>query len=231
MEFLQNITDSTNFPLLSAFILGIMTAISPCPLAMNITAVAYLSKDISNKRRVLFNGVFYVLGRMLSYSALATIIYFGVSKVRAAKWFAEINGTGIGVVLIAIGILMLGVIKFDIPFLSKWTAQLGNKKAKGSYTNAFFVGLLFALAFCPYSGVLYFGVLIPLTLSSSEGLLLPPIFSIATGLPVIILAFFLAYSMANVGKLYNNLKSVERWVRRFVAIVFIAVGVYYIIKS
>jgi cytochrome c-type biogenesis protein len=102
---------------------------------------------------------------------------------------------------------------------------------KKNYLNAFLLGVLFALAFCPYSGVLYFGVLIPMTISSPSGLLLPPVFAIATGLPVIIIAYLLAYSMSNVGKFYNRMKSFEVWFRRIVSAVFIVVGIYYIVTN
>ena len=229
MEFLQSLIDNSNIPLLTAFVLGIMTAISPCPLAVNITATAYLSKDISDKKRVLFNGLFYTAGRMFSYTVLACIIYFGASKLHIAKWFQQINSLWIGVALIIIGILMLDFIKLNIPFLSNWTSRLSEKQNKRNYWTAFLLGVLFALAFCPYSGILYFGALIPLTIASNEGLLLPPVYSFATGLPVIIIAFLLAYSIANIGKFYNKIKSFELWFRRIVAGIFIGIGIYYVI--
>ena len=229
MEFLHSLIDNSNIPLLTAFVLGIMTAISPCPLAVNITATAYLSKDISDKKRVLFNGLFYTAGRMFSYTVLACIIYFGASKLHIAKWFQQINSLWIGVALIIIGILMLDFIKLNIPFLSNWTSRLSEKQNKRNYWTAFLLGVLFALAFCPYSGILYFGALIPLTIASNEGLLLPPVYSFATGLPVIIIAFLLAYSIANIGKFYNKIKSFELWFRRIVAGIFIGIGIYYVI--
>jgi cytochrome c biogenesis protein CcdA len=229
MEFLQQLVDNSSIPLFTAFILGLMTAVSPCPLAMNITATAYLSKDIASKRRVLLNGVFYTVGRMFSYTALATVIYFGASKFQIARWFQSIDGLWIGIGLVVFGILMLDFIKLNIPFLSKWTSQIGEKQTKRNYWNAFVLGVLFALAFCPYSAVLYFGGLIPLTLTSSTGLMLPPIFSLATGLPVILIAWLLAYSVSNVGKFYNNMNVFQKWFKRIVAAVFIIVGVYYII--
>ena len=230
MEWLQQLADSSNIPLLTAFILGIMTAISPCPLAMNITVTAYLSKDISNKRRVLFNGIFYTLGRMFSYTALASIIYFGASKFHIARWLQQIDGLWIGIAFVLIGILMLDIIKFDFSFLGKWTSRIGDRKMKRNYLNAFLMGVLFALAFCPYGAILFFGGLIPLTLASAEGLLLPPVFSIATGLPVIIIACLLAYSVSNIGNFYNKMKSFEKWFKRIVAAIFIIVGIYLIIK-
>jgi len=229
MEFLQQLADSSNIPLFTAFILGIMTAISPCPLAMNITATAYLSKDVSNKRRVLFNGIFYTLGRMFSYTAVASIIYFGASKFHIARWFQQIDGIWIGIAFVVIGILMLDFIKFNIPFLSKITSSVSQKNIKRNYLNAFLLGILFALAFCPYGAIIYFGGLIPLTLASSTGLLLPPVFAFATGLPVIIIAWLLAYSVSNIGNFYNRMKSFEKWFKRIVAGVFIVVGIYYIV--
>lgn len=188
-----------------------------------------MSKDITNKRKVLFNGIFYTLGRMFSYTALASLIFFGASKFHIARWFQQIDGIWIGIAFIVIGILMLDFIKLSIPFLSNWTSQLSKKQNKRNYWSAFLLGTLFALAFCPYGGMLYFGALIPLTITSSEGLLLPPIYSIATGLPVIIIAFLLAFSVANIGTFYNRMKSFEIWFRRIVAIIFIGIGIYYII--
>ncbi len=229
MEFLQQIVDSSNIPLLTAFVLGLMTAISPCPLAMNITATAYLSKDITDKRRVMFNGIFYTIGRMFSYTALASIIYLGASKFRVARWFRQIDGLWIGIGLVVIGLLMLDIVKLNISFLSGFTSNISEKHTKRNYWSSLLMGTLFALAFCPYSAVLYFGGLIPLMLANTEGLLLPPVFSIATGLPVIIIAWLLAYSVSNIGRFYDNIKLFEKWFKRIVAAIFIAVGIYYII--
>ncbi len=231
MEFLQQLVDNSDIPILTAFILGLMTAISPCPLATNITATAYLSKDITEKRRVLFNGIFYTLGRTFSYTALGLIFYFGASKFQVAKLLQNVGGIYLGIGLVIIGILMLDFIKINILGLNKISQKVSQKNMRKSYLNAFFLGVLFALAFCPYSGVLYFGVLIPMTISAPSGLLLPPIFAIATGLPVIIIAYLLAYSMSNVGQFYNKMKSFEVWFRRIISVIFIVVGVYYIIVN
>ncbi len=231
MEFLQNLVDGSNWPVLTAFLLGLMTAISPCPLATNITATAYLSKDIGDKRRVMFNGVFYTLGRMFTYTALGLIFYFGASQFQVAKLLQNVGGMWLGIALVIIGIFMLDIIKIKVPGMNKLTSKIENKKGKKTYLDAFLLGLLFALAFCPYSGVLYFGGLIPMTIASPSGLLLPPVFAIATGLPVIIIAWLLAYSVSNVGKFYNKMSVFQKWFKWIVAAVFIIVGIYYIITS
>lgn len=229
MEFLQQLVDNSNWPIFTALILGLMTAISPCPLATNITATAYLSKDIENKKRVFLNGIYYTLGRTFSYTALGMIFYFGASQFQVARFLQNIGGAWLGIVLIIIGILMLDVIKFNIPGSSKLNAKIGEKRRKNNYLNAFLLGVLFALAFCPYSGVLYFGVLIPMTIAAPSGLILPVVFAVATGVPVVIIAYLLAFSMSNVSKFYNKMGSFQKWFKRIAAAIFIAVGIYYII--
>lgn len=231
MEWLQQIADAykNDLPMLAAFVLGLTTAISPCPLATNITATAYLSKNITEKRKVLFSGVFYTLGRMFSYTTLGFVFYFGASQFKIAKLLQGIGGAWLGVALVIAGILMLDLVKFNIPLFEKLKPKVNEEKQKGGYWNAFIMGVAFALAFCPFSGVIYFGVLIPMTIAAPSGLLLPPIFSIATGLPVIIIAWILAYSMANIGKFYSNIQGLEKWFRRVIAALFIVVGVYYIL--
>ncbi len=231
MELLQELVDTYRYdlPLLAAFALGLMTAISPCPLATNITATAYLSKNIDNKLKVLFNGIFYTLGRMFSYTSLGVIFYFGASQFKVSRLLQSLGGIWLGVGLLIIGILMLDIIKFNIPLFDKFKPKVNEDKKKNNYLNSFLLGVVFALAFCPFSGVLYFGALIPMTIASPSGLLLPPIFSIATGLPVIIIAWLIAYSIGNIGKFYSKMKSFERWFKRIIAGIFIIVGTYYII--
>lgn len=230
MEWLQYIVDTykSELPFLAAFVLGLMTAISPCPLATNITATAYLSKNITSKGRVLLNGVFYTLGRMFSYTTLGLVFYFGASQFKVSRMLQGIGGLWLGVALVVAGILMLDFIKFNIPFLGKFEIKVDEGKKRNGYWNSFIMGVAFALAFCPFSGVLYFGVLIPMTIASPSGLLLPPLFSIATGLPVIVIAWIIAYSLSNVGKFYDGMKSFEKWFKRVIASVFIIVGIYYI---
>ena len=230
MEWLQYIVDTykNELPLLAAFVLGLMTAISPCPLATNITATAYLSKNITRKGRVLVNGVFYTLGRMFSYTTLGLVFYFGASQFKVSRLLQGIGGLWLGVALVVAGVLMLDFIKFNIPLFDIFNPKVNEEKQKNGYWNSFIMGVAFALAFCPFSGVLYFGVLIPMTIASPSGLLLPPLFSIATGLTVIVIAWIIAYSLSNVGKFYDGMKSFEKWFKRVIASVFIIVGIYYI---
>ncbi|MDX9748311.1 MAG: aromatic aminobenezylarsenical efflux permease ArsG family transporter [Paludibacter sp.] len=228
MEVLQNILDSTQYSFITAIVLGLMTAISPCPLATNISAVGFISRDLKDPRRVFTNGLVYTLGRVISYTGLALIIFFGASKMNVSMLFQGWGEKILGPLMILIGLFMLDIIKLKLPGLSGLTDKIG-ERSKGSYWSTLLLGMVFALAFCPYSGVLYFVMLIPITVASASGLYLPILFAIATGLPVIIFAWLLAYAVGNVGKLYNQIKTFELWFRRVVSVAFIGIGIYYVI--
>lgn len=227
MDFLQSIADNSQYALITALVLGLMTAISPCPLATNISAIGFISRDIENRRRVFINGLVYTLGRAFSYTILALLIFFGASKLNISLLFQGWGEKLLGPVLILIGLFMLDVIRLKLPGFSGITDKLG-EKGKGSYWSTFFLGVVFALAFCPYSGVLYFAILIPMTVASASGLYLPVVYAVATGLPVILFAWLLAFAVGNVGKLYNQIKIFELWFRRVVAVLFIFVGLYFV---
>jgi cytochrome c-type biogenesis protein len=229
MEFLTNLLDSSTMPWLTALLLGLMTAISPCPLATNITAIGFISKNLEDRNRVFFNGLFYTLGRAITYTALALIIFFGADQLKFSGFFQRYGEKIIGPLLIVIGLFMLDIFRIKFPGFSKLTSGLQNRK-KWRYIDAVLLGLVFAVAFCPYSGVLYFGMLVPLTISSASGLYLPIVFAIATGIPVIIIAWLLAYTVSGVGNVYNKMKTFELWFRRIIAVLFIIVGIYYIFR-
>lgn len=229
MEFLTNLLENSTMPWLSALVLGLMTAISPCPLATNITAVGFISKDIVSRKRVFINGLLYTLGRAISYTAIALIIYFGADQFKFSGFFQLYGEKILGPLLIIIGLIVLDVIKIKFPGVSGLTSKI-ETKTKWGYLDAILLGMIFALAFCPYSGVLYFGMLVPMTITSASGLYLPMVFALATGIPVIIFAWILAFSVGSIGSVYNKIQNFELWFRRFIAVLFIIVGVYYIFR-
>ncbi len=228
MEFLQSLLEASQFPAVTAFILGLMTAVSPCPLATNITAIGFISKDITSKRKVFLSGLLYTLGRAITYTAIGLLFFFGASQFKLTGVFQVWGEKLLGPLLITIGLFMLGVLKLKIPGIDFLTQKMEDRKNNGIW-GVLLLGIVFALAFCPYSGVLYFGMLIPLTISSTGGLYLPLIFAIATGIPVIIFAWLIAFSISALGNIYNKIKAFELWFRRVVALLFVTVGCYYIV--
>ncbi len=228
MGLINSLIDNYNIHILSAFLLGVLTSISPCPLATNITAIAYISKEAKTIKNTLLNGLLYTIGRGISYTLLATLIYFGLSSFEISRIFQGWGDKILGPILIVIGLIMFGVIKISFSVKNKRIENIKEWLAAKGYMGSLLLGVLFALAFCPYSGVLFFGVLIPLVLKSAESLLLPPLFALGTGFPVIIFSFLIAFSVQKINKLFGVIQKAEKTIRYIVASIFIIVGVYYL---
>lgn len=228
MDFLQSLLENSSVPLLTAFLLGLMTAVSPCPLATNITATAFISKQISNKKKVLFSGFLYALGRAFSYTSIGFILYFGASKFYVARFFNQNGEKFLGPLLLVLGLIMLNIIRLN--FLNKisFSEKLALKFKDKGLLGSFLLGIVFALAFCPYSGALFFGILIPLTIADLNGLFLPIVFAFATALPVILFTYLLAFAASSVGVFYNKIAKIERAMRLLAGVVFVLTGLYYI---
>jgi cytochrome c-type biogenesis protein len=221
-------------PVVAAFFLGLMTAISPCPLATNITAIAYISKRIDNSRHTLLAGLVYTLGRMAAYSAVASVIVlFGMNIQTVALGLQHYGEWLLGPFLLLCGIYLLDIFHFDgLPggdrfpgFTSGMSARLADK----GYLGAFLLGVIFAMSFCPFSAVLFFAMLIPLALGAGDPLIIPAVFALATGLPVIVISCLLVRGLGKSKGVIQKIGAAEYWIRRAVATVFILVGVYYIV--
>lgn len=229
MDGLQTLLDNSSTPVLTAFLLGLLTALSPCPLATNIAAISFIGKEMEDRKRVFRNGLLYTLGRVLAYTLLGFVLIlilnegssmFGIQKT-IGTWGERVLGPA----LLVIGLFMLFGDRLNLPqFGFKGNAE--GLARKGGW-GALLIGILFALAFCPTSGVFYFGMLIPLSATTTAGYLLPAVFAIATALPVLVVAWILAFSVQQMGCFYGRMRTVQRWMNLFVGVLFIGIGIYY----
>lgn len=230
MEFLQSLLESSTIPLFTAFLLGILTAISPCPLATNITAIGYICKDIESRHRIFWSGILYTVGRVITYTTLGFIIIpilrEGASMFAIQKAVSKYGEMLVAPALISIGLFMLFGNKLNLPKFGFNGSGSDKLKKRGGW-GALLLGVLFSLAFCPTSGIFYFGMLMPVSAAETGGYVLPVVFAVATGLPVIIVAWILAYSVASLGKFYNRIQVFQQWFSKVVALLFIAIGIYY----
>ncbi|HRX33941.1 MAG: aromatic aminobenezylarsenical efflux permease ArsG family transporter [Methanoregulaceae archaeon] len=221
---------TSGIPLVAAFFIGLLMTFSPCPLATNITAIAFISKKIGDSRHTLLVGSLYSLGRMAAYIGLTALIVYAGLNIQAVSFFLQEYGEKlIGPFLVVMGILMLEIV--DIPpirghgWLQKLELYLGEK----GYLGGFLLGVVFALALCPFSAVLFFGMLIPIALKTGDALLVPAVFAIATALPVIIISLVLVQGVNRVSGMMSTVQKMETWIKRAVATVFIVIGLYYIV--
>jgi cytochrome c biogenesis protein CcdA len=219
--------DSYSVALGSAVWLGILTSISPCPLATNIAAISYIGRRVDNPRKVVAAGLLYTCGRMVTYLVLGILIVASVLSIPELAMFLQQNmNKFLGPILIVVGMFLLGLISFSLPGGGIGARMQGRVERFGIW-GAGLLGLLFALSFCPVSAALFFGSLIPLAIDHSSSVLMPTVYGIGTALPVIVFAFVIAVSTRLVGVMFDKLKTVEKWARLITGVVFIAVGIYY----
>jgi cytochrome c biogenesis protein CcdA len=211
----------------SAFWLGILTAISPCPLATNIAAISFIGRKAGRKNHVLISGFLYAAGRTLAYIGLGAVITAGVlGSSEISRFLQQYMNEAIGPIMIILGLVLLGWIGSGVS-LSLGSAALQERAGRGGIIWALPLGILFALSFCPVSAGLFFGGLLPLALRQQSVLVLPVVYGVGTSLPVVVFAFIMAFASAYVGRAFNKLTQIERWVRYLTGTAFILAGIYY----
>ena len=231
MDLSSSILGDSYIPIVSALLLGLITAIAPCPLATNIAAVAYISRNVTDRKYAVITGTLYTLGRVFSYSLLGVLlIVVGLEIPGVSTFLQDVGDWMLGPLLIMIGLLMLFIDRVSFGGGGNNLASLGSKVASWGMLGGFFLGALFALAFCPYSAVLFFGALIPISLKSSGGVALPAVYAIGTGLPVLVFGTLLSLGIAGVATWLNTITRVEKYIRITMAVVFIVIGIYYIMQ-
>ena len=229
MDILQTWLEGSEVPVLTAFLLGLLTAVSPCPLATNITAIGFISKDIESKDRTFLLGILYTIGRMVAYSLLGALLIWMLRRgfdtfdlqSKVSQWGEML----LSPVLIVMGLVMLFGDRLPLSGFGL-NASEKSGRLRGAW-GSLLLGILFAMAFCPTSGLFYFGMLIPMSASATGGYALPAVYALATGLPVVIVAWIIAYSIGNIAGFYKKMQVLQKWLNRMVAVLFIIVGIYY----
>lgn len=221
----------------SAFWLGLLTSISPCPLATNIAAISFLGRSVGNTRKVLLSGLLYTMGRTIVYVGLGGLILLVLQAASGSgdpnnaasgvsRFLQKYMGMILGPVLILVGMMLLGMLDFTAS-LNMGGQGLQDRVAKGGAFWALPLGILFALSFCPVSASLFFGGLIGLSSQHSSPVLLPTLFGVGTAVPVLLFAFLITFASQYVGRAFNALTKFERWFRWITGVVFILAGLYY----
>ena len=214
-------------PAATALWLGILTSISPCPLATNIAAISFVGRRLGSPREVFWTGVLYTLGRMLAYVALGILLVASVASVPfVSQLLQKYMNKILGPILILVGMFLLEMLALNFagPGLSD---KMQYRIVAWGVWGAGLFGMIFALSFCPVSAALFFGSLLPLAIKHESGVVLPSLYGIATALPVLLFAILIAFGAQSLGQAFNKLTRIEWWARRITGAVFVVVGVYY----
>lgn len=216
--------------LLSAVGLGLLTAISPCPMATNIAAISFLARRTTSSRRAVAGGIAYSLGRTLVYLGLGVILTGGLLSIPAVSQFLAVHVNAVlGPLLILVALVLLRLVTMTWS-LGGDGATMQRWGERGGLLASFGIGILFALAFCPTSAALFFGALIPLAVSEGDAVTLPAAYGLATALPVLVFAVLVVVAAQAASRLFNRLSGIEAWMRWITGGVFLAVGLYYTIR-
>ena len=221
---------SLNIPVISALLIGVVATIGPCTMATNIAALAYISRRVADRKYAVTTGALYTLGRMFTYSVIGVLIILAGLKTPGISTFVQdIGEKALGPFLIIVGIALLFIDRLSFGRGGNSLSQMGSKVADWGMLGGFPLGAIFALAFCPVSATLFFMVLIPLALKSAGGVTLPAFFALGTGIPVLLFGTLLSFGMSGVTGWLNTITRVEKYIRIAMAIIFIAVGIYYVV--
>lgn len=228
-ETIETLLHASEVPAVTAFLLGLLTCVSPCPLCNNVTAIGFISRDITSRHHVLWQGIVFTLGRTAAYSLLGAALIYVIHSGRDLLHLQDAMATWgerlLAPVLVVIGAAML--LGSRLHHHHHDCELQARRHHRAGLLGAFLLGAFFAMSFCPVSALIYFGILIPLSAESAGGYALPVVFAVATSIPVLAVAWFVAYSMHSLGRLVGKLQVFQRWFNAFIAILFIAVGIYH----
>ncbi len=227
--FFSELIDASTLPVLTALLLGVLTSVSPCTFTTNVMVLAFIGKDVDGGRRAFLNGLVYMLGRVVTYTILGVACVFilrsGASTFGVQTFVSENGGYVLAPTLVLFGLFLIWGDKLKLGKFGFKSSER-TKQLTGTW-GAFLLGLLFALAFCPISGIFYFGMLLPMAAVEAGGYLFPTVFGLGSSIIVMLVAWIVSFSMSRLGKFYNRVGAFQRWLNIVVGVLFILAGIYY----
>lgn len=228
MDYILNLIENSQWPVLTAFLLGVAVAVHPCPLATNIAAMGYIARHVHDRKKVLINGLYYTFGRIVAYSLLGAILVFAMRSGGVAAAVGELFGEWgeriLAPLLIIIGVYFLFAARLHKEEHCPNVASRGGRF--GGRVGNFLLGVVLALSFCPESAIVFFGMLMPLSAKSSIGYALPVVFSVATAIPTVLMAWAVAHSVSGSGTFRKHAATAQKWINAVVGVMFIAAGLF-----
>ena len=213
--------------LFTSLLLGFLMILDPCTLFTSIAAIGYIDKEIDNRRKVLHNGMMFVLGKLATYVLLSVPFIMGAQTDGIKHWLNHWGEPLLAGFMLVCGVLLLFTGHHHHEHdhgMSKWLKHV-DSQSSGFWS--FMLGIFFAIAFCPHRLVYFFTMVdIAITLPMGWNWLLPVVFGLGTGLPIMVVAWLISYSAVSLSRLTERLHAIEKWIRYVSAVLFIGFGIY-----
>jgi cytochrome c-type biogenesis protein len=205
---------TSNVNVLTAFLAGIVSFVSPCVLPLIPAYLSFLTgssleelkaqTDAADRARVMFHALAFIAGFTIVFMALGfTASAIGTALIEYRDWIAKIGG----VVVIVLGLNMIGV--FKIPFLMM-DKRPQYRSANRSYLASFLVGLGFAAGWSPCIGPILAGILALATQEQyGKATFLLFVYSMGLALPFFITAAAISQSLGALNRVKRYLGAIE----------------------
>lgn len=224
-EPIRGLIENVGLPPVTALLLGVLGALSPCQLTTGAGAVALIGRHPD--RRPLLAGFAYVGGKALVYALLGLlVVLLGQALATSSIPVIQVVRRILGPLMLVIGLVLIGALR------SRLTLGLGERVAAFAANRldatrprgAFVLGMAFALAFCPTLFLLFFGLLIPLALASPGGLLFPALFALGTAVPLLVLLALLGLGLGGTARASSVMQRAQPILTSVAGFVLIAAG-------
>lgn len=206
--------------------LGVLTSISPCPLATNVAAIGYVARFGRSRASQLAAGLLYAAGRALAYASVGALITWGLLSAPALSGFLQRHMNQLlGPFLVLVGMTLLGLLP-GMPSLGSVGPRMQERLVALGLAGSALIGFVFALAFCPVSAALFFGSLLPLAVQQESVWVLPALYGVGSAAPVFAFALAAALGRDVASRLFVRLKNADRWILPASGWLLVGVGAY-----
>ena len=223
-DLIEPLLQSADLPLVAAFLLGLLVALNPCQLAISVSALAY---EYRNGKQ-LTDGIVYALGRTITYAVLGWVtmcLIGGGSNIEGLQHVLSKAELVVPYVLVVIGIYLIYRAFHTHHHHGDNCHNSGRIIKRNGPLGSLLLGMTLALAFCPESAIFYFGMMVPLSISSSVGAAVPLVFGLAASLPVLFLAWIMRRAVDGAARLTKGFEHFQQWLNGITGLLFIAIAI------
>lgn len=235
-DLLALVTSST--PFVAVVVMALLVAINPCPLATVVSSLLFLTGRQTNRRRGWWLTTLYALGRALLYFSLGLLsAWFLRTSIQTLQLQEQIlygleHWLGPLIILLGVLLFLFGRHDHHDHHHEEQTHQVEEHEQslerQGAWSwRALWLGFSSALFFCPATGLIYFGILVPMTAQAegAVGLLYLGLFAILTASVAYPVYGLIRMGLSRLARFTGDMQRWRKWLSVGISLLFIVMGV------